>query len=366
MNRIRNIAEANPQYDRVKDSIIWEIGANHMGDVDRTKAMMLRIAEQSPCARVKLQYFDPNELAAPKAVFADGRNQRSVLWQAALTWDEMIDLVEYARKINLKPGVTFFNHEDAAEVIRKDVPVEFFKVASPDALDRELLGVYLRDVQKRNLFISTGGMTYNEISDLFNFLSEKRWHKSRQEITVMHCMSQYPAPRFGFHEWSMIDHHVNEANNIQPGLSSPFRVGFSDHSADTENMRIALELGADYIERHVYFDVTEDIDVDCATSVDDIQKTIALLAEQTSDGREDRQSILYTRRYWCSNFLIKKGDSLAGKALSLRRCMRPELEENARDMYTSSTPSHKLGECTAFCDIPANTPIEAYMIKELH
>lgn len=369
MNRIRNIAESNPEYARVEDSIIWEIGANHMGDVDRTKAMMLRISEQSPKARVKLQYFDPNKLTSPKAVFVDGRNQRSVLWQAALTWDEMIDLVQYARKIGLRPGVTFFDKDDAAAALRQDVPLDFFKVASPDAIDTELLYVYLRDVQKRDLFISTGGMSFTEVDNLFKFLREARmWRETRsQEITVMHCMSQYPAPHFGFHEWALIDHSVNESNTlVKPPLCNPFHVGYSDHSSDTSNMRVALELGAETIERHVYFDVTEDIDVDCATSVDDIQQTIAELAEWMSSRRADRQSIVYTRRYWCSNFDIKAGDPLSGQALSLRRCMRPHLEENARDMFSSSTPQHKITQYTAFCDIPANTPIEACMIKELH
>ena len=308
----------------INDKMIFEIGANHMGSYDKLMHMTREIAKQDlGPVRVKIQYFDPDTLVTPSSRFADGRRQKAVLWDAALAWEAVDSWITEARVLGLRPGVTVFNAADAVKLL--NYPVDFLKVASPDAVDSALVETYLKDPSQRDLFISTGGLAEDEVGHLICLCSDAatRGCAGRQQVTFMHCMSQYPAPEFGFHFWQLLTEMVY-------GSNSNFHVGYSDHHQSEDFCKTALQLGADAVERHVY-DQDSDIDVNCATAIDDLQRMMRGLANCETTTRPDEKSVRHTRRYWVATRDILQGEHLSSANCALMRCV--EFDDNKVDAY---------------------------------
>ena len=94
------------------------------------------------------------------------------------------------------------------------------------------------------VYLSTGMCTLGEVEEALNiFLSNGL---SREQITIMHCVSSYPTP-------------LEEVNlNILHTLRSAFgcNIGFSDHTLGITAAISAVTLGATVIEKHLTLDRT--------------------------------------------------------------------------------------------------------------
>lgn len=115
------------------------------------------------------------------------------------------------------------------------VHLDAIKVASRDITNIPLLEALASLSYK--MIISSGMCTLKELHKAINILSQEP-----KEITILHCVSQYPA-----------DYENLNLRSI-PFLQKEFpecRIGYSDHSIGILMPTIAVSMGAVVIEKHV-------------------------------------------------------------------------------------------------------------------
>jgi len=117
-----------------------------------------------------------------------------------------------------------------------DMP--FFKIPSGEILTIDMLEFMA--ARERPVLLSTGMATFDEIGKALDILD----FKGSKEVTLLHCVSSYPAP------------HETINLRVMPELAKRFDrpVGYSDHSIGPECCLGAVALGARVIEKHVTLD----------------------------------------------------------------------------------------------------------------
>ena len=114
--------------------IVAEIGCNHNGNVELAKEMMKR-AKEAGADAVKFQSFVPENLVskyAPKAEYQkqnDGNgSQLDMLKKLALTEDEYLELIQYAKNLNIGIFSTPFDSDSFSFLQRivKILPLVFY------------------------------------------------------------------------------------------------------------------------------------------------------------------------------------------------------------------------------------------------
>ena len=120
----------------------------------------------------------------------------------------------------------------------------FIKIPSGEITNLFLL----EEIGKRNKYVllSTGMANLEEVGNAINILVNSGQDKN--QITVLQCTSQYPAP----------DNSINL--NAMHTMANEFNVNFglSDHSVGITAPIIAASMGASIIEKHITFDKNAD------------------------------------------------------------------------------------------------------------
>ena len=100
---------------------------------------------------------------------------------------------------------------------------------------------YLRFIgsQRKPIILSTGMSKMREIREAINHLIFSG--ATKEEITVLHCTTEYPAP--------INDVNLRAMQNIRDSLQ--VNVGYSDHTLGIEVSLAAVALGASVIEKHL-------------------------------------------------------------------------------------------------------------------
>lgn len=230
--------------NRVK--IIAEAGVNHNGDMDKAKEL-IDVAAESGADYVKFQSFKAENLASKQAKKATYQkenmggvddSQYEMLKSLELSHDQHLVLQQYAnsRKINFfstafdVKGLEYLN----------SLGFELFKSPSGEITNypylRKLAGL------AKPVIISTGMSNLNEINEAIEVLTTGRL--TRNDITVLHCNTQYPTP--------MHDVNLRAMNSIGKALG--VAVGYSDHTLGIEVPVAAVALGASVIEKHFTLD----------------------------------------------------------------------------------------------------------------
>lgn len=214
--------------------IIADACANHMGDM-RVAEAMVDAAAQAGVDVVKWQAFHADRLnpswpnyEAAKANYA----------RLQFTSEQFAHLKSYCEGKGVEFLCTAFDL-DAADMISK-LGCDTVKIASPDSNNLPLLEKCLALFRKT--IISTGMSTAGEMQQLLGYLNAKVAIRDidRSKVAIMHCLSQYPAP----------------LNKVDMGRmlrlrETGFEYGYSDHSIALEPAKLAIALGASYIERHL-------------------------------------------------------------------------------------------------------------------
>lgn len=218
--------------------IIVEIGNTHEGSLGVAKSFAL-MAKKAGVKTVKFQMhlaeFE-GVLDEPFRVkFSDQDNTRQDYWKRVnFSLENWINLAEYCRSIDLEFLCTPFSLE-AAKVLYENGLVQRWKIGSGQAVEWPLIDF----VSKSGLplLISTGLVSPEEILLLRERLEVSgSWNRT----TLLHCVSQYPAPI------EHLDLHlINDLRKLD------CRVGFSDHSGDPNVALYAISLGAEVIEVHM-------------------------------------------------------------------------------------------------------------------
>ena len=226
-----------------KTFIIAEIGPNHNGDLNIAKSMVSDLSKIGVDA-VKFQLAIPENVYSKDAFKADYQKEneasKSPLAMAQrhrLTFEEHMELKEWCDQNNIMYLCTAFDI-DSLIYIDQILNVPIFKISSGENLTKDLIE-YISS-QNKPILLSTGMTSFEEISLSLSLLTRK----SDKNITVLHCVSNYPA--------NDDEINLNTLREIQERYNC--EIGYSDHSLGNEASMAAVTLGATVIEKHVTFD----------------------------------------------------------------------------------------------------------------
>jgi len=226
--------------------IIAEAGVNHNGSFELAKKLV-DAAASAGADFIKFQTFKANKIVSKSAKKADyqERNtsdgddfQFNMLKKLEMPEEWHIKLIEYSKKQGIKFLSTGFDEESVDFLDKLGSPL--FKIPSGEITNKP----YLKHIaQKRKpVILSTGMANMDEIKAAVDVLLKNGVEKN--EITVLHCNTEYPTP--------MEDVNLKAMITIQNTLG--VKVGYSDHTQGIEVPIAATALGATVIEKHFTLD----------------------------------------------------------------------------------------------------------------
>ena len=299
--------------------IIAEIGANHNGDIELAKKMILS-AKDCGAHCVKFQSWTSKSLIAREEydrnqVYNDSKKKhfgslKEMVTKYALTDAQHKELKDFCDYHEITFASSPFSPAEAK--LLNELGVPFFKIASMDInyLDflKEVAGYH------KPMIISTGMATLSEIERAIKVCNEE----GNDQLILLHCISIYP-PKYE-------DIHLNNITMLQQAFGLP--VGFSDHTIGVSIPLASVALGSCLIEKHytldkdlpgwdheISADPTE-MQIICqeadhiATSLGNFQRTVTEAEENKKD--KFRRSLVLTRD-------MKKGEIIKREDLTAKR-----------------------------------------------
>ncbi|MDA9085120.1 N-acetylneuraminate synthase family protein [Candidatus Pelagibacter sp.] len=212
-----------------KINFIAEISSNHNKSLKRTFSL-IDSAKKNGFNSVKFQLFKINELFSQEILENSYEHRKRTKWELPL--DFIPKISKYCKQKKIKFGCTPFYLEGVNFL--KDY-VDFFKISSYELLWDKLL----IECSKTNkpIIISTGMATLNEVSKAVKILKKT----GNKKITVMHCVSAYPAD-YKFANLSVIE-------KLRKKLK--VNIGWSDHTVNSNViMRAIYKWNVKDIELH--------------------------------------------------------------------------------------------------------------------
>ena len=224
--------------------VIAEIGVNHNGSLELAKRLVDEAASAG-ADYAKFQTFQATKLASADAPVADyqqlqfeGNHQLDLLASLELTHTEFEEIVAHCESAGIGFLTTAHDLDSAAFVFGLDS--DFVKVPSGDITNFPFLQLVGR--QGKHVLLSTGASNGDEVFEAISVLEAEGL--SRQQITVMQCTTEYPAP-------------IKEANLLAMVLMSKkwgVGMGFSDHTEGHLAAVASVALGATVLEKHITLD----------------------------------------------------------------------------------------------------------------
>lgn len=207
--------------------VIAEIGINHNGDPGLAKEM-ISVAAESGADAVKFQTFNCEVLEPPG-------QRRDMLAKYQLSDTAFSDLSSECKRVGVEFMSTPFDVVSLWFLVN-DLGMQTVKIAS--GFLRWTNFLHAAEQCRKPVILSTGGATGQEISSALRTL------KYAQDITLLHCVSSYPAP-------------LEESNLLAiPAMIWTYgcEVGLSDHSNGILAPIVAASIGASVIEKHFTLD----------------------------------------------------------------------------------------------------------------
>ncbi|HAQ70394.1 MAG TPA: N-acetylneuraminate synthase [Flavobacteriales bacterium] len=226
-----------------KTLIIAEAGVNHNGSIEKAK-LLIDAAKNAGADYVKFQTFK-TELnitrSAQKAAYqiandGESTSQFEMVKKLEFSFDDFNMLKSYCDDIGIGFMSTAF---DLPSLELIDSLQDMFKIPSGEINNLPYLEAI--SLKSKPVIISTGMADMSEIKAALAVL-EKGINKN--EITVLHCNTEYPTP--------MED--VNLKAMLTIGHECGVKVGYSDHTLGIEVPIAAVALGATVIEKHFTLD----------------------------------------------------------------------------------------------------------------
>jgi len=250
--------------------IIAEAGVNHNGSLDMARALV-DVAAEAGADAVKFQTFKAELLATAQAAKAsyqvantkeDGR-QLEMLRALELPLEAHHALVEHCNARGIRFMSTGFDAESLAFLGTLGMPA--IKIPSGDITCAPLL---LQAAQLRQrLFVSSGMSTLTDLERALAIVAYGLMHDGTPDnqdaidavyfsaeghealarhVTLLHCVTQYPAPPEAV--------HLRAMDTMAQAFGLP--VGYSDHTLGIEMSIAAVARGATVIEKHFTLDRT--------------------------------------------------------------------------------------------------------------
>ena len=288
--------------------LIAEIGINHQGNFLKLKELIDGVFE----AKVNFVKFQYRRNA--KSFFTNSLEMGSTLIKDELknlfiSDKDYIKAFQYAKKLNLNIGVSFFRTEDI-KYLTKKFKFDFIKIPSAEALNFDLIKTAMKN--SKQVMLSLGGANWNDI----NLLKKKI--KFRKNDVIFYCISNYPTA-------------IDAVNfNYLKSLKKIFScsVGYSSHDKYWEVSLGSISLGVDYIERHICQKKEQQgLDISSSSSIQEFKRFNAILTYQqwyknvkilnklANQGEIQNLKDLGSGYYYKSNY--KKGDTITSDKLKI-------------------------------------------------
>ncbi len=228
----------------MKTFIIAEAGVNHNGDISLAYKL-IDVASECGADAIKFQTFKAENLVTIVADMAEyqknkvsEKSQYEMLKKLEISFNDFLKLKEYAESKNLVFISTPFDLESTDFL--NSIGLEIFKIASGEITNYPLL----RKIGGfgKKIILSTGMANLGEIESALEVL--EKFGAKRENITVVHCTTEYPAPVEEVNLKAMLT--IKEAFKVN--------VGYSDHTDGIEIPIAAVALGARVIEKHFTLD----------------------------------------------------------------------------------------------------------------
>jgi len=233
--------------------IIGEIGQNHNGSVDLAKLLIDMVARPiiedlfhlnlKPINAIKLTKRDLKEELSASQMKAEYNNPNSF----GKTYGEHREFLELSDEEHFecyKYAKTY--GFDFVETLCSKGCLSMLKLFTPDRLkvaSRDLTNLPLLEAlaeTKIPMILSTGMAGKKELDDALKTIS-----KYHDQISILHCVSEYPTHPNNLNLNSIIYLKENFPN---------YKIGFSDHTVGISTSLAAVALGAELIEKHITLD----------------------------------------------------------------------------------------------------------------
>ncbi|MBR1785728.1 MAG: N-acetylneuraminate synthase family protein [Paludibacteraceae bacterium] len=223
--------------------IIAEVGPNHNGDVNIALKMVEEIAKTGVDA-IKFQMTNPYALYSDdsfKATYQKNNDKaptaREMSLRIQLKPEEHLLVYKRCKDLGIDYICTAFDI-DSLKFLDDHCDMSYYKIASGEIFSLDIIDYIAQ--HNKPIILSTGMATYDEINTSLNLLNEYGKH----DITILHCISAYPAKY----------EEVNLLNMIELRDRFGYKVGFSDHTIGNDCAIAAVAMGACMIEKHVTYD----------------------------------------------------------------------------------------------------------------
>lgn len=220
--------------------VIAEVGVNHNGNLSLAKKLIKK-SKSAGADYVKFQFYSSEKLAKYDAIKAKYQIRRKkketqfeMLKKYELSLSQIKELITYSKKIKINFMGSVFDL-DSLKLFKK-LKLNVLKIPSGELNNFELIEEVAK--LKKDIILSTGMSTFNEIKKTFDYLTKRKNNKS---VTVLHCVSSYPTR----------PENVYIKNLLKLSKLLNTKVGFSDHTKGYVSSICALCMGANVIEKHI-------------------------------------------------------------------------------------------------------------------
>ena len=225
--------------------IIAEAGVNHNGDLNKALEL-IEVAAKAGVDYVKFQTFKAENLVNKSAKKAEYQientkeegSQFEMLKQLEIPTDWYPTLLQKCNELKVQFLSTGFDEESIDFL--EELGCELYKVPSGELTNKP----YLQHIASKGkpMILSTGMASMDEINEAVNVVLEAGI--SKENITVLHCNTQYPTPMKDVNLKAML--HIQQKFDVA--------IGYSDHTLGIEVPTAAVALGATVIEKHFTLD----------------------------------------------------------------------------------------------------------------
>lgn len=295
--------------------IIAELSANHGGDIEIAKSLILS-AKNAGASAVKLQTFtadsitvnsrDKNYLIPSSSPLWSGKNIYDLMKAAETPLEWHSELFEYSRALNLEVFSTAYDIHAVDFLL--DLGLAGIKISSFDLINYPLLN-YLAQTDVLVL-ISTGMGTVGEIDKVAQIFSHRK-----NQVGFLQCTSSYPC------EYK--DVNINRHQSLK---SYGFITGYSDHTPTSIAAIMAIAHGALIFEKHICLDGLASLDSEFSINeeefkryVDDIGYAFSALGDSKFSPTKSESASLWERPSVVAIANIEKGDQLTPCNIGIRR-----------------------------------------------
>jgi sialic acid synthase SpsE len=305
--------------------IIGEIGQNHNGSVDIAK-LLIEIASRPVIDGLfgeKLTGIDAIKLTKRDLKQELSYSQMNSTYNSTnsfgktyfehrefleLSDEEHLELFKYSKSFGLDFVITLC--APATLSLLKLFTPDKLKVASRDLTNLPLIEVMAET--KLPIILSTGMAGKKELDEALEVIT-----KFHSNISILHCVSQYPT------RYKNVN--LNSIKYLQKNYAQ-YTIGYSDHTMGIATPVGAVAMGAEIIEKHITIDRgMKGTDQAGSLSIDGIHRMVRdIRLMDFSLGKESIQieeSVKLTRikleRSIASNRIIKKGEIIGEKDIHM-------------------------------------------------